>query len=333
MKSSSSNILSNLLFTILFTLLFIGQVGAESKKNKIIKIPLWRGLERVEKMERFKSALYYHEIKDDKKDKSTAIIIAPGGSYHHLGLYNEGYLTGEFFATRGVAAFVLRYRTAQDGFHHPAMLEDIGRAIYLVRKRGYKKIGLIGYSAGGHLVTMASAAGSKDSPLKKGLLYRNKEIDADDVLSFEVDFVIPVYPVVSMTRGFSHPWSKKSLLGKGERERERERERDNEGKRKGKDLQIKEPLLSPEVLSMEKYIKDYLTGGYPPVYLVFCDDDPVVDIRNSLALIESFQARGVDLTYARYPWGGHGFGMLNNKFNKTFHWGEALFRWVSEKND
>ena len=61
--------------------------------------------------------LYIHKAKG--KNTGTCIIICPGGSYHHLGLYNEGYTTAKWFSERGVTAFVLRYRTAQNGHHYP----------------------------------------------------------------------------------------------------------------------------------------------------------------------------------------------------------------------
>lgn len=233
------------------------------------------------KMKKYQSVMYYHEV----KNSDTAIIIAPGGSYHHLGLYNEGYCSAQYFVEKRVAAFVLRYRTAQSGFHHPAMLQDIERAIILVKKLGFKKIGLIGYSAGGHLVTMAALLGCKNNP---------------DV---KVDFVIPVYPVVSMTDEIAHKWSRNSLLGRNQSDERK--------------IQY----------SMEKQVKSFM----PPMYIVVCDDDPVVDPRNALALYEAIKNCGGDVTLARYPWGGHGFGMLNNRFNKEFHWNESLWQWIEKK--
>lgn len=238
-----------------------------------------------------------------------AIIIAPGGSYHHLGLYNEGYLSARFFASMGIDAFVLRYRTAQAGYHHPAMLQDIQRAIQLVRKMGYCKVGLIGYSAGGHLVAMAAIFGGAVDTLL--------DIGVEHGESLQVDFVVPVYPVVSMADPIAHKWSRRSLLGRKQSQYER------------------------DALSLEKQVvklhdgdvaKDTQNGGQlPPFYIVACKDDPVVEYQNSVVLYSALQENGVDATFKTYEWGGHGFGMLNNAFMKTFHWNEDLQKWVAQK--
>lgn len=236
---------------------------------------LWRD---VPNMKHIKSVMYYHKA----SGSDTAIIIAPGGSYHHLGLYNEGYLSAKFFSENGIASFVLRYRTAGNGFHHPAMADDMERAIFLVRAMGFRHIGLIGYSAGGHLVTMAAIEGTKGAG------------------EIAVDFVIPVYPVVSMDDSIAHRWSRKSLLG---------RDMSDERKRQ---------------FSLEKQV----TKTMPPMYIVVCDDDPVVDPKNGLTLYDALKEVDANVTIARYPWGGHGFGMLDNRFNKTFHWNEKLLQWI-----
>ena len=119
-----------------------------------VEISLWKD---IPSMRRQKSVMYYHapEPFADGEIKNAAVIICPGGSYHHLGLYNEGYTSAEWFAHKGLSAFTLRYRTAENGFHEPAMLQDVQRAIQLVRENAEvygidkNKVGLIGYSAGG----------------------------------------------------------------------------------------------------------------------------------------------------------------------------------------
>ena len=120
---------------------------------------------------------------------SKAVIICPGGSYHHLGLKNEGVKVAQWFCSKGYNAYVLRYRVAMNGFHHPAMLEDFERAVEIVN---IDSIGAIGFSAGGHLVLMAGAF------LPKGK---------------KPAWVAAIYPVVSMQDSIAHHWSRKSLLG------------------------------------------------------------------------------------------------------------------------
>ena len=118
-------------------------------------IYLWRNVKGMEKQP---SVMYMHEPKENKT--KTAVIVCPGGSYHHLGLYNEGYCSAKWFSENGITAFMLKYRTNESLYNHPAMLEDIQRAIQIVRENAAEfgidasKVGVIGYSAGGHIVTI-----------------------------------------------------------------------------------------------------------------------------------------------------------------------------------
>lgn len=259
-------------------------------------IYLWKG---VKGMSSQKSVMYCHMPKAN--NTGTAIIVCPGGSYHHLGLYNEGYCSSKFFAENGITAFTLKYRTNEEGYCYPAMMEDIQRAIQIVREnaREYNidpnKIGVIGYSAGGHLVTMAGALGGTVDELKK--LGINSEV------SLRPDFCVPVYPVVSMQNDIAHKWSRNSLLGYGTKNQPQDRK---------------------DTFSMELNIPDDM----PPTYLVVCKDDNVVDYTNSLRLKSALQAAGTDYQFHLYDWGKHGFGMLNGPFMKEFHWNEPLLEWV-----
>lgn len=273
-------------FLIISVLLISSAVFAKGG----IPVKIWKD---VPEMKKYNSTMYFHPASGE--NTGAAVIICPGGSYHHLGLYNEGYMTAEWFALKGVSAFTLRYRTAGNGFHYPAMLQDIQRAIQLVRENAEEysidvnKVGVIGYSAGGHLVAMAGAfSDSHDELVKLGIPHE---------VSLRPDFCIPVYPVVSMNDEISHRWSRKSLLGKNPSDA-----RKNE-------------------FSLELNIP----GNMPPTYVVVCLDDPVVDYRNSLALYEALQAKKNPSMLAVYEWGRHGFGMLNNKFMKEFRWNEKMW--------
>lgn len=232
----------------------------------------------------------------------TAVIICPGGSYHHLGVYNEGHTTAKWFNSHGATTFVLRYRVAQNNYHYPAMMQDIQRAIQLIRMNAaeYKidpsKVGIIGFSAGGHLVTWAGAFADRVNELEK--------IGIHTTVSLRPDFVIPVYPVVTMQEDIGHKWSRKSLLGKNPTQEQK------------------------DLFSMEMQIPSTM----PPVYLVACHDDPVVIFENSVRLYAALQEKGVNCTFAQYEWGGHGFGMMNNKFMQEFHWNEPLYQWLKELN-
>lgn len=273
---------------LLLVIAFFASAGLFAKSG--IPVRIWKN---VPQMKKYNSTMYVHPA--EGKNTGAAVIICPGGSYHHLGLFNEGYKTAEWFAKKGVTAFTLRYRTAENGFHHPAMLQDVQRAIQLVRENAEKysvdpdKVGVIGYSAGGHLSAMAGAFFESHDELEK--------IGIQHEVSLRPDFCVPVYPVVSMNNELAHRWSRKSLLGKNQSEA-----RKNE-------------------FSLELQIPENM----PPTYVVVCLDDPVVDYRNSFALYEALQAKGIPSKLAVYEWGKHGFGMLDNKFMKDFHWNEKMW--------
>lgn len=219
-----------------------------------------------------------------------AVLICPGGSYHHLGMRGEGHTTAKWFNSLGCVSFVLRYRVAQGGYAYPAQREDAECAIALIREHAAEwgidpqRVGAIGYSAGGHLVTMLGAFATGTS---------------------RPDAVMPIYPVVSMDDDIANVWSRKSLMGR----------------RTGQEA---EELKA--ALSMEKHIP----SDMPPVYLVACRDDDVVDYANSVRLYDALQKAGVECRFASYDWGGHGFGMKNGAFMHSNHWNEALKSWLKE---
>ena len=158
------------------------------------------------------------------------------------------------------------------------------------------KIGLIGFSAGGHLVTWAGAFGNRANELGK--------IGIKTDASLRPDFVIPVYPVVTMDDDIGHKWSRKSLIGKHPTEQ------------------------MQNLFSMEKQIPPDM----PPTYLVACHDDPVVIFENSMRLASSLETAGTDFSFTDYPWGGHGFGMKDCAFMRTFRWNEPLLEWLKERD-
>ena len=263
-------------------------------------IYLWRNIKGMEKQP---SVMFMHKPSEDVVNTHTAVIVCPGGSYHHLGLKGEGNTTATWFAENGVTAFVLKYRTAESFYHHPAMLQDIQRAIQLVRENADNwdidpnKVGVIGFSAGGHLVTMAGEFWqTHDEIAKLGIEYQ---------VSLRPDFVIPVYPVVSMQDDIAHRWSRNSLLGKGKKNQTQERK---------------------DEFSLELNVP----ADMPPTYVVVCDDDPIVIPENSLRLYAALQDANIPSRLARYGWGKHGFGMKNNAFMKEFHWNEELREWLVE---
>ena len=263
-------------------------------------IYLWRNVKGMEKQP---SVMFMHKAKEDAPKTNTAVIICPGGSYHHLGLKGEGNTTAQWFSENGVTAFVLKYRTAESFYHHPAMLQDIQRAIQIIRENADEygidpaKVGIIGFSAGGHLVAMAGEFFETHNEIEK--------LGIECNVSLRPDFVIPVYPVVTMQDDIAHRWSRKSLLGSGSKNQTQERK---------------------DEFSLEMQVPDNM----PPTYVVVCKDDPIVIYENSFHLYDALQAKKIPSRLAVYDWGGHGFGMKDNAFMKEFHWNESLKEWLVE---
>ena len=125
----------------------------------------------------------------------TAVVIAPGGGYGMLAMDHEGHDVARWLNTLGITAFILKYRHAP-AFRHPTPLRDAQRALRLVRARADEwgvdtnKVGILGFSAGGHLASTAGTHADWDDPLREGPV---------DALSARPDFMVLVYPVISMT--------------------------------------------------------------------------------------------------------------------------------------
>ena len=243
--------------------------------------------------------------KDTKltETKKAAVVICPGGSYHHLGMPHEGFASAKWFRSVEVVPFVLQYRVAYNCHHHPAMLEDIEMAIKYIRENAedygidINKVGAIGYSAGGHLVTMAGVYGGSRNELEK--------IGVPAEVSLRPNFVMPIYPVVTMQDDICHRWSRRSFLGHREYTQE----------------------LKDEY-SMELNIPDDMV----PIYILACRDDPVVIFENSVRLEKSLVEKNIPHRFAVYEKGGHGFGMKDGWFMKETHWNEDLRNWLEEMN-
>jgi acetyl esterase/lipase len=276
-------------------LIFIFICISQSASAEIRIIDLWKNVKGMRSAE---SVMF---MTKPEYPNGTAVIICPGGSYHHLGILNEGYSSARWFNSQGVTTFVLRYRVAEGGFHHPCQLEDIQRAIQLVRENASVygidagKVGTIGFSAGGHLVTMSGAFANTDNELEKLGIHSN--------VSLRPDFVMPIYPVVSMRDDIANLWSRKSLLGSDISEERKEK------------------------FSMEKQIPEDM----PPTYLLACRDDKIVNFENSVLLDKALTAKNIPHRFAVYDTGGHGFGMMNNSFMKKHHWNEDLKVWLQEQ--
>lgn len=209
-----------------------------------------------------------------------ACIVCPGGSYFWLDKKTEGIGVAEWLQSQGISAFVLEYRVAginafiwhdrysRRGHRYPDMLQDVQRSIELIRNNADRygidpnRLGVMGFSAGGHLSAMSGIFFGTNSLASLGI--------TPDV-SLKPDFIAPIYPVVSLVDKSAHKRSRRGLLGEGK-------------------------AISPEMkdsLSLEKHVH----RDMPPVYLMNCVDDPIVDYHNSVLLDSAMTASGVRHRY------------------------------------
>ena len=325
-------------FLVLFLNFFI------FSKDYTQKIYLWEGVPQMETQKR-DTILYYtpairhserrllSEVETSEEslptgdsdirqnDKLPAVIICPGGSYHHLGMPHEGFASARWFSEHGFAAFVLRYRVAYNCHHYPDQLEDIQMAIVYIREHASEfnidknKICAIGYSAGGHLVTMAGEFASTHNELPK--------LGIQTTESVRPDFVMPIYPVVTMQDDIAHQWSRRSLLG-----HQWSAPNATLGWRPWNFWGHAYSQSLKDEFSMELNVPDDM----PPTFILACEDDPVVIYENSVRLDVALSEKNIPHLFVSYPKGGHGFGMKENSYiMKETHWNDKdLLPWLDE---
>ena len=227
----------------------------------------------------------------------TAMIVCPGGGYVRLAMDNEAAGAEALLTSRGVAVFTLRYRLNEYG--HPAPLQDVLRAIRLVRSRAAEfgvrpdRIGVYGASAGGHLA--ASAATLFDAP-------EGRTGAPLDAVSARPDFVALQYPVVTMRPPFAHEGSRRALIGE----------------------------RPTDALMARLSIDEQVRKDMPPVFVVHTSDDRSVPIENSMRLVQALRAGGVAVESHFYERGAHGFGFARN-LGATSEWPERLVAWMTAK--
>jgi acetyl esterase/lipase len=229
-----------------------------------------------------------------EKDKATgaAVIICPGGGYSVIVYQGEGVNTAKEFAKNGIAAFVLKYRLPDDSAmvdKKIGPLQDAQQAIKVVRENAAgwgvnpNKIGIMGFSAGGHL------ASTEATHYKEALIENNNNT------SLRPDFQILVYPVITMQDNLTHADSKKKVLGNNP----------------SKDIVDK---FSNELQVDEKT---------PSAYITHAADDKTVDVDNSINYFEALRHHNVPVEMHIYPKGGHGFVFgLKGWMDPLFKWME-----------
>jgi acetyl esterase/lipase len=280
-----------LMLTIILSLLSI-----EGFPGKL-KVYIWQ----IENEQSSRMKSYLKIIVPETCNKTRiGVIICPGGSYAHMmGYKREGEDVGEWFAKQGITAFVLRYRVAENGYHHPAMIEDFQKSIDYVRKHASEfdldtnRIGAVGFSAGGHLALM-SGVFSQDNYLNK--------IGVKTSSNLRPSFIVAIYPVVSMQDSLAHQRSRKNLLGK-----------------KFTKEQVNLFSLENQDLS-----------GMPPVFISVCRDDKVVNCKNSIYLYNSLQDYHIPSELLIFEHGNHGYGIDAAKGGDAANWNLKMMDWLKE---
>ncbi|HWA74617.1 MAG TPA: alpha/beta hydrolase [Polyangiaceae bacterium] len=232
-----------------------------------------------------------------------ALIVAPGGSYLREAWDKEGVDTARWFANKGVTVFLLKYRLPAEG--HQARsdvpLQDAQRAVRVVRARAAsfrldaKRIGVMGFSAGGHLAALLASRFDEK-------VY--EPVDAADRLSARPDFAILLYPVVSMEDPIAHAGSRRALLGE-----------------------------SPNAaLLVAKSADRQVTRENPRTLLLLAADDQAVLPENSLRYYRALRDAGVSAELHVYESGGHGFGMRSPKGAAAEGWAELALSWMRRRH-
>ena len=236
---------------------------------------------------------------EEEKRVGTGVVICPGGGYSGMAIDKEGHTFAKWFAARGVVAGVLKYRCGGVPFEHPVPLCDAQRALRMIRTNASKwkldpaKIGMAGFSAGGHL---ASTAGTR---------FVDGNADAADPIervSSRADFLVLVYPVISMREGIAHQGSRNNLLGD-----------------QPADKLVRE--LSTDL---------HVSADTGPTFLVHASDDGAVPVENSLLFYRALRKHKVPAAMHIYETGGHGFGMYRGD-RPADRWPELLGDWLKQR--
>jgi acetyl esterase/lipase len=229
------------------------------------------------------------------KPNGMSVIICPGGGYERLSIDHEGEDVAKALNEFGITGFVLKYRLPNDSIMEDKIIgpmQDAQQAIRVIRKQAAawglnpNKIGIMGFSAGGHLASTAATH-----------FEINLEAPLNDTTSVRPDFAILIYPVISLNDSIAHKGSKNRLLGK-----------------------------TPTEAIVKQFSNELqVTKKSPPAFIVHAGDDATVPVENSIRYYQACIKNKVPVEMHLYPKGGHGFGM-NNKtttdkwFDRLINW-------------
>ena len=208
----------------------------------------------------------------------TSVLLFPGGGYSHLSMNKEGKKIAKWLNSLGITAFVLKYRMPSDEIMKDKSigpLQDAQEAVRMVRRNAKKwnldsnKIGVIGFSAGGHLAATLSTR------------YEEKTYESTDNTSSKPNFAILIYPVISMNSAITHKGSKEKLLG----------------------------LNPSQELTDKFSCELHVNSTTPLTFIVHASDDKSVPVENSINYYLALKNKKVQTEMHIYEKGGHGFGL------------------------
>ncbi len=213
-----------------------------------------------------------------EKSKGAAVLICPGGGYKILAIDHEGYQIAEWLNSIGISAFVLKYRLPENQImQNKAIgpLQDAQKAMRIIRQNAKEwnidpdKIGVMGFSAGGHLAATLSTR------------YDDEVYTTEKKLSARPDFSILMYPVISFQDELTHGGSRTNLLG-------------------ASPSKVQIDYFSNE-LQVNKFT--------PPALLIHSVDDKVVPVENSIAYLKQLKSFSITAEFHAFSDGGHGYGL------------------------
>ncbi len=223
-----------------------------------------------------------------KKPNGQLVVVVPGGGYRIVSSYNEGVYVADWMLSQGITVCVVKYRLPNG--HWTVPLTDVQNAFRYCRAHAeewkVKQIGIIGFSAGGHLAASAS----------------NLYVDAVT----RPDFSILIYPVIQFQSAITHRGTQNNLIGKQELWDD-------------KNLTVKEyeeKMHRYETLVERYSLEKQVTENTPVTFIAHCLDDKTVPIQNSFCYMLSLKEHKVPAEMHVYPTGGHGWGFTTDKFGK-----------------
>ena len=267
------------------------------KKDQPQKVALWPETQPgdLEKNPKDHATLTIYLPPADKAS-GAAVVICPGGGYGGLAMDHEGHQVARWLNSFGVAGIILQYRVAPH--RHPEPMQDAQRAVRYVRahakdwKVDPNTVGILGFSAGGHLASTAATHFDKGDANAK---------DPVDRLSCRPDFAVLVYPVITLVPPNAHIGSRNNLLGKNP------------------DMKLVESLCN------EKQV----TADTPPTFLTHTREDKAVPAENSVLFYEACQKNKVPAEIHLFDKGNHGLGLAQNRKDLEFsQWPGLCEKWL-----